>query len=90
MSDEKKQNERKYTQQELSENVASAERDLMRGFPSVEFLYNSKSGGPLSSFTPSVTLKVTGDAKFIKDFSKKLSKFVEEAVNDLSIPEYKE
>jgi hypothetical protein len=86
MSDEKKQNERKYTQQELSESVSSAERNLVSGFPSVEFLYNSKSG-PLSTFSPSVTLKVTGNARFIKEFSKKLSKFVEEAVSDLNLTE---
>jgi hypothetical protein len=89
MSDEKKQTERKYTQQDLDSAVASSERKFLSGFPSVEFSYNSKSG-PLSSFSPSVTLRVTGDADFIKEFSKKLSKFVEEAVSDLNVPESKE
>ena len=88
MTEQKKPNDevlKKQLQDEVNKQTYAQVEKVLNSVPVVEFSYNKKDGH-LSNFHPNVNLKVSGNAEFIKKFSAKLIPFVNEAIEELSIP----
>lgn len=83
-NEQKKSQEQRFSNEEVQKKIVDAQVKMVAGFPKVEFLYNYQQG-PHSSFSPSITIKVSGDANYIRELSMKLLPLVEDALEKLEI-----